>query len=97
MENKIPRAEYPRPQLVRDSYICLNGKWMFEIDHGKTGRERGLDKAATLSLEIVVPFCPESKLSGIEYKDFMASVWYKREIDVTPVQGKRYLLHRVRF
>ena len=34
MENMIPRAEYPRPQLVRDSYLCLNGKWMFEIDHG---------------------------------------------------------------
>ena len=93
MENMIPRAEYPRPQLVRDSYICLNGKWMFEIDHGKTGRERGLVNAETLSQEIVVPFCPESKLSGIEYKDFMASVWYKREIDVTPAAGKRYLLH----
>ena len=93
MENMIPRAEYPRPQLVRDSYLCLNGKWMFEIDHGKSGRARKLNEADTLSGEIIVPFCPESKLSGVEYKDFMACVWYKREVEIELNEGMRYLLH----
>ncbi len=93
MEHNIPRAEYPRPQLVRDSYIPLNGAWMFEIDNGKSGRARGLAKADTLSGEIVVPFCPESKLSGVENKDFMACVWYKREITIEKQEGKRILLH----
>ena len=27
-----PRAEYPRPQFVRDSWINLNGEWQFEFD-----------------------------------------------------------------
>ncbi len=93
MENMIPRAEYPRPQLVRDNYLCLNGKWMFEIDHGKSGRARKLNEAETLSGEITVPFCPESKLSGVEYKDFMACVWYKREVEIEKTEGMRYLLH----
>ena len=30
-ENKIPFSEYPRPQLKRDSYLCLNGAWDFSI------------------------------------------------------------------
>ena len=89
---KLPRAEYPRPQMVRDSYLCLNGTWQFDIDHAKTGRERGLIEAGTLPMEITVPFCPESKLSGVEYKDFMLSVWYKRTVALKKT-GKRILLH----
>ncbi|MBP3919389.1 MAG: beta-galactosidase [Clostridia bacterium] len=88
----LPRAEYPRPQMVRDSYICLNGKWMFELDHGCSGRARGLQNAPTLSGEINVPFCPESKLSGVEYKDFMACVWYKRTVEIQKSE-KRIILH----
>ena len=33
----IPRAEYPRPQFVRESYINLNGEWDFEIDNAENG------------------------------------------------------------
>ncbi len=78
----IPRPEYPRPQLVRDSFVNLNGKWAFEIDFGKSGVERGLIEAKTLNSEIIVPFCPESELSGVGYKDFMECVWYKRDITI---------------
>ncbi|MBQ8508496.1 MAG: beta-galactosidase [Clostridia bacterium] len=88
----IPRSEYPRPQMVRDSYICLNGEWQFEIDHGKSGRARGLIDAPALSGKINLPFCPESKLSGIGYTDFMASVWYKRDVEIAK-SDKRVLLH----
>lgn len=75
----IPRPEYPRPQLVRDKWMNLNGEWEFEIDHGKSGKERNLHVAERLNGKILVPFCPESALSGVEYKDFMAAVWYRRE------------------
>lgn len=76
----LPRPEYPRPDFVRPEWINLNGQWQFEIDHGKSGKERGYhDKGHDLSETITVPFCPESKLSGVEYTDFMAAVWYKRE------------------
>ncbi|MBT7166438.1 MAG: beta-galactosidase, partial [Victivallales bacterium] len=89
----IPRSEYPRPQFVRDQWLCLNGEWQFEIDHGDSGLERGL-RDRELDQRILVPFCPESELSGIEHVDFMAAVWYRREVAV-PVdwQGKDVLLH----
>lgn len=90
----IPRPEYPRPQLVREQWVNLNGPWQFEIDSGRSGKERGLIAAEKLKDEIIVPFCPESKLSGVEYKDFMSAVWYKREFTI-PLEwsSRRILLH----
>lgn len=77
---QIPRTEYPRPQFVRDSFLCLNGEWEFEFDFGVTGKERKMFENGEFSNKITVPFCPESKLSGIEYKDFMNCVWYRRKV-----------------
>lgn len=91
----IPRPEYPRPQWVRPDWINLNGQWQFEIDHGKSGKERGYHNSdRDLSGSITVPFCPESRLSGVEYKDFMAAVWYKRDFSVPKTwTNDRILLH----
>ncbi|SEK95552.1 Glycosyl hydrolases family 2 [Paenibacillus sp. cl141a] len=90
----LPRPEYPRPQWVRPQWINLNGSWQFEIDHGRSGKERGLHEPVhELTGTITVPFCPESKLSGVEYKDFMAAVWYKREFEVPKDWNGRILLH----
>ena len=78
------RAEHPKPQFERKNWQNLNGKWQFEIDNKNDGLNRGLFKRdAVLNSQIEVPFCPESKLSGVEYKDFMTSVWYKREIEIS--------------
>ena len=91
----IYRTEHPKPQFQRDNWMNLNGPWQFEIDHGNSGEARGMyDPAIQLSRTINVPFCPESKLSGVEYKDFMYSVWYKRSVTLTAeqVQG-RVVLH----
>lgn len=91
---QIPRNEYPRPQLVRDAWLCLNGEWEFEIDAGESGEARGLVKAPKLAGTITVPFCPESKLSGVEHKDFMRCVWYAKTLNIpTEWKGKRILLH----
>ena len=77
----IPRSEYPRPQFVRSGWMNLNGQWQFEIDQGRSGEVRGLqNEGVQLSGEITVPFCPESKLSGVQYVDFMYGVWYKRTV-----------------
>jgi len=90
----IPRPEYPRPQFSRPSWMNLNGSWQFEIDHGGSGRARGLVEKQPLNGSIVVPFCPESKLSGVEYKDFMAAVWYRRSFTLPKEAiGQRVLLH----
>ncbi len=89
----IPRPEYPRPQFVRENWLNLNGQWQFEIDNGRSGESRGLAKAgAVLSGSITVPFCPESRLSGVQHTDFMYGVWYKRTVNL-PKQNGRTLLH----
>ena len=88
----IPRSEYPRPQFVRDRWINLNGEWEFEFDFGLSGLDRKFYEAGTFSKKITVPFCPESELSGIGYKDFMNGVWYRREVELQ--KGcDRLLLH----
>lgn len=89
----IPRPEYPRPQFVRPDWLCLNGEWEFEIDCGDTGLQRGLLKRP-LKDRILVPFCPESELSGIGNTDFMHAVWYRRTVTIPPEWGRqRILLH----
>ncbi|MDD4797518.1 MAG: glycoside hydrolase family 2 TIM barrel-domain containing protein [Eubacteriales bacterium] len=94
MQNRIPRPEYPRPQLVRDTWMNLNGPWEFEIDHGDSGIERKFYQRDGLSGRINVPFCPESALSGVQYTDFMAAVWYRRAVTLpADWRGQRVLLH----
>ncbi len=90
----IPRNQHPRPDRLRKDWICLNGEWDFEIDNEKVGVEKEYFKRDSLDGKIIVPFCPESKLSGVEHKDFMYSVWYRRDISVPQEwAGKRVLLH----
>lgn len=89
-----PRPEYPRPQFVRQGWMNLNGTWQFEMDFGGSGRARGLVEKEKLEREILVPFCPESRLSGVNYKDFMEAVWYRRSFTLPKeAAGKRVLLH----
>lgn len=90
----IPRPEHPNPQMVRAQWLNLNGSWDFEMDHEKTGLKRELFKAPSLSGKIRVPFCPESRLSGIGYTDFIPAVWYKRSFRLPEAwNGLRTLLH----
>lgn len=93
--NMIPRAEYPRPQFERENWINLNGKWAFEIDNGLSGEARGLQNVGViLNSTIIVPFCPESKLSGVQNTDFMYGVWYKRTVNISEKELKnRVVLH----
>ena len=73
---------YPRPQLVRDGWQCLNGRWRF-----------GTDEA--MREEILVPFCPESLLSGIR-RDFETETrfYYERRFTLRlPRENRRILLH----
>ena len=94
----IMRPEYPRPQMVRNEWENLNGEWDFLFDFGKSGLEREFFKAENFrnnkTLKINVPFCPESRLSGIGYTDFIPAVWYMREFTLTEREcGKRVLIH----
>lgn len=92
----IPRNEHPNPGFKRENYVILNGQWDFEIDWGNSGLERDFyNPDHTFSQKINVPFCPESELSGINCKDFMNAVWYKRTVTVTKEQlgiGKAFIV-----
>ena len=91
----IPRPEHPKPQFLRDSWENLNGKWLFAVDSGKSGVERGLhleNGAAAFDKSINVPFSPESPLSGVGIRDFMECVWYRRTFDLKE-KGGRVILH----
>ena len=74
----MPLSEYPRPQLRRDSYLCLNGEWSF----GKCKIEENIE---ALNEKILVPFSPEAESSGIgngfSLEDDEKSV-YEREFDI---------------
>ena len=96
----VVRSEYPRPQLVREDWINLNGEWEFEIDQSVSGKARKLQEAEHLEGRILVPFCPESELSGVNVKDFMSCVWYKRKLELPEAwkagvlkRGERVILH----
>ena len=68
----IPWNIYPRPQMKRDSFLCLNGNWNFEITKTQT-------KPDTFSKQIVVPFSPETLLSKVgECFDDSDYLWYEK-------------------
>lgn len=94
MSQGIPKPEYPRPQMVREEWMNLNGEWEFEFDDEDKGKKEGWFLNHSYSKKIQVPFAYQSKRSGIHITDFHDIVWYKREIESKElVPGKRYLLH----
>ena len=83
-------TEYPRPQMRRDSYINLNGRWEYAITDSDES-PRHWDGT------ILVPFSPESALSGVGRSlQPGQTLWYRREVIVPqgfiPADG-RLLLH----
>ncbi len=92
--NSIPRPEYPRPQFARSSWVNLNGTWTFSFDPGISGKERDFASSQGFEGKIIVPFCPESPLSGVNHKDFIPAIWYQRYVTVPEDwDGKKVILH----
>ena len=90
----MPRSEYPRPQFQRTEWQCLNGEWTYQFDFGQSGIEAGLQHSRGFRDKIIVPFCPESPLSGVGHKDFIPALWYHRTLSIPQAwQGQRILLH----
>ena len=90
----IPRDEHPNPQWERETWKNLNGPWEFEFDFGCSAVERRLWEKERFDREILVPFCPESRLSGIGYTDFISGVAYRRNFELSQEElSGRVLLH----
>jgi len=78
----VPRPEHPQPQFVREHWLTLNGEWDFSFDTAKYDRK------------ITIPYCPESKLSGIADTAFHPVVFYRRTFTVPwKAPGVRTRLH----
>ena len=89
-----PRAEYPRPQFERQEWVNLNGEWSYTFDFVGSGMEKHLYRSKGFDGKITVPFCPESKLSGVAYTDFINNIWYHRTIQMPAAwTGKRVKLN----
>jgi len=81
---------FPRPQMRRSAWACLNGEWDFAID---ARAEWQLPAHARFDQKIFVPFSPETKTSGVHDTGFYSAVWYRRACDAKhPGPGKRLLL-----
>ncbi len=90
----IPRSEFPNPQWERKNWKCLNGEWEFEFDFSKSALERKLYEKEKFAEKIIVPFCPESELSGIGFKDFIPAVAYRKNITISKEElDGRVILH----
>lgn len=85
-----PLPEYPRPQLVRESWQNLNGLWEYAIVPGKLGAA-----PANYEGQLLVPFAVESALSGVGRtvgKD--SSLWYRRTVTLDKkLRKQRVRLH----
>jgi len=83
------RTEYPRPQMCRPDWKCLNGLW----DYAITGKD--IAQMPQTEGHILVPFCVESSLSGVCRRvDENQTLWYKRVVErPSGWEGKKILLH----
>jgi hypothetical protein len=88
-------ALHPRPQLRRADWIDLCGTWGFAHDDEDRGvTERWFECSEPFDRKIVVPYPPESKLSGVHETGFHRIVWYRREFRIDDsLRSDRLQLH----
>jgi len=72
------REEYPRPNFIRPDWLCLNGRWDFEIADGSPRNLASYLDGSPYFNAIEVPFAPQAPLSGIGRDENLRSVWYRK-------------------
>lgn len=91
---------HPNPQLERAEWIDLNGEWDFGFKRATPSFKFSSDYKRAIEIhsqgiyehKINVPFCIESRLSGIGYTDFVNLVWYRKRVNINK-SDKRVALH----
>jgi beta-galactosidase/beta-glucuronidase len=85
---------HPRPRLTRDRWFDLNGAWQFAYDDADEGLDAHWQHAGGFERTIIVPYPPESELSGIGDKGLHPILWYRRSFATPPLAaGERLILH----
>ena len=95
LDASIPFPEYPRPQLQRNEWMCLNGLWDY-MGGEKVTNSLHPEKPISFpnsSKQIRVPYCPESVLSGIQRKQEI-NMWYRRSLEIPAGwKNKQVIVH----
>ena len=88
------RKEHPRPIFYRKNWLNLNGKWTCDFSKNIKGISTSQINKKKYSKTINIPFCPESKLSGIGHTDFIQEIYYQRSFVIPKSwKDKKILLH----
>ncbi len=95
MKSDWKTGAYPRPQLVRESWMSLDGRWGFEFDDRDVGRKELWYQRQNGGQNIVVPYTYETAKSGIEDPRFHPVVWYWKKVSLEGwyEAGKHVVLH----
>jgi beta-galactosidase/beta-glucuronidase len=82
---------YPRPQLRRQFWVSLNGRWDFAVDRDALWQS---PTDVRWDATIEVPFAPETPASGIGHTSFLRACWYRRTVSLPETDdGQRVILH----
>ncbi len=95
----IYRQEHPNPQFERSQWQNLNGEWDFGFKKAAVGFKFSDDERRAVKYhnenhypyKINVPFCVESKLSGIGNTDFVNLAWYRKKVNIHKNGGRIFL------
>ncbi|HEX6546472.1 MAG TPA: beta galactosidase jelly roll domain-containing protein, partial [Bryobacteraceae bacterium] len=89
----VPRPEIPEPQFARTAWQTLNGDWNFRFDDNDEGLTNAWFRARLSGTrKIAVPYCFESKLSGIADTSFHRVMWYERSFTIPSAWRNRHVL-----
>ena len=93
------RQEFPNPQFQRNDWQNLNGEWDFGFEKAKRCFKFSKDESTAKRIrsqknythKINVPFCIESRLSGIGYTGFVNLVWYRKTVNIKKDEKRVFL------
>ena len=90
---RLPRPEYPRPILVRERWLNLNGPWAFRLDPDDEGMHaRWFATPLPGASQITVPYPIEAEASGVHITQPAEVAWYQREFEIPPDWSGRVVL-----
>ncbi len=90
----LDKLNFPRPQMVRENWIDLNGEWDFCFDDANIGlKNSAFCRDGFFDRKINVPYAYQTQNSGLGLNENHPIVWYRRSLPMIKNSDSRYLLH----